>query len=227
MFCSKCGANVPEGNPFCGACGQPVAGYSATQPGGVAAAAPGLPAGATPVYAPAAAPAWPTPAAQSGVAYAGFWLRLVAAIIDGLIISIPLAPVYIIVLIDVFKNSQDLQNLQDPTMVWTILGPKMFLFFILGIVALAVNWLYHGLFESSTWQATPGKKALGLIVTDLEGRQVTFGRASGRYFAGRGATIVPSLGSMYYFVDCICIGFTERKQAIHDLIAGCLVLRKL
>jgi uncharacterized RDD family membrane protein YckC len=227
MFCSKCGANVAEGNPFCGACGQPVAGYAVGQPAGIAAPVPGTQPGMTPVYAPPTMPAWQPPAAQPGVAYAGFWLRLVAAIIDGLIISIPLAPIYIIVLIDVFKNSQDLQNLQDPTMVWTILGPKMFLFFILGIVALAVNWLYHGFFESSTWQATPGKKALGLIVTDLEGRQVTFGRASGRYFAGRGATIIPSLGSMYYFIDCICVGFTEKKQAIHDMIAGCLVLRRL
>lgn len=204
-----------------------MAGYTVAQPAGIAAPAPGTLSGATPAYAPPAVPAWQTPPAQPGVAFAGFWLRLVAAIIDGLIISIPLAPIYIITLIDVFKNSQDLQNLQDPTMVWTILGPKMFLFFILGIVALAVNWLYHGFFESSTWQATPGKKALGLIVTDLEGRQVTFGRASGRYFGGRGATIIPSLGSMYYFVDCICIGFTERKQAIHDMIAGCLVLRRL
>ena len=204
-----------------------MAGCTVAQPAGIAAPAPGTLSGATPAYAPPAVTAWQTPTAQPGVAFAGFWLRLVAAIIDGLIISIPLAPIYIITLIDVFKNSQDLQNLQDPTMVWTILGPKMFLFFILGIVALAVNWLYHGFFESSTWQATPGKKALGLIVTDLEGRQVTFGRASGRYFGGRGATIIPSLGSMYYFVDCICIGFTERKQAIHDMIAGCLVLRRL
>jgi uncharacterized RDD family membrane protein YckC len=227
MFCSKCGANVPEGNPFCGACGQPVVGHTVAQPAGLAAGAPGVQPGATPVYTLPTAPTWQTPTVQPGVAYAGFWLRLVAAIIDGLIISIPLAPIYIFVLIGIFRNSQDLQNLQDPTMVWTILGPKMFLFFTLGIVAVIVNWLYHGLFESSTWQATPGKKALGLIVTDLEGRQVTFGRASGRYFAGRGATIVPSLGGMYYFIDCICIGFTERKQAVHDRIASCLVLRRL
>lgn len=223
MFCSKCGANVPEGNPFCGACGQPVVGYAVAQPSGVATGAPG----ATPVYAPPAVPAWQTPVAQPGVAYAGFWLRLVAAIIDLLIVSIPIAPVCMLLFIGFFKNTQDLQNLQDPTMVWTILGPKMFLFFILGIVAVLVNWLYHGLFESSTWQATPGKKTLGLIVTDLEGRQVTFARASGRFFSGRGATIIPSLGSLYYFVDCICIGFTERKQAIHDMIANCLVLRRL
>ena len=219
MFCSKCGANVPQGNPFCGACGQPVAGYSVAQPAGIAAGAPSVQPGATPVYAP--------PAVAPGVAYAGFWLRLVAAIIDVLIISIPLAPIYILVVLGILKNSRDLQSMQDPTMVWTILGPKMFWFFVVGLVGLTVNWLYHGFFESSTWQATPGKKALGLIVTDLEGRQVTFGRASGRFFSGRGATILSLPGSAYYFVDCICIGFTERKQAIHDMIASCLVLRRL
>jgi uncharacterized RDD family membrane protein YckC len=224
MFCSKCGASVAEGNPFCGACGQPVAGHAA---GAIVSPAPGALPGATPVYAPPAAAAWQAPAAQPAVAYAGFWLRLVAAIIDGLIISVPLAPVYIFVFIGFLKNAQNLQDLQDPTMVWTVLGPKLFLFFILGIVAVIVNWLYHGLFESSSWQATPGKKALGLIVTDLEGRRITLARASGRFFSGRGATIIPSLGSMYYFIDCICVGFTDRKQALHDMIANCLVLRKL
>jgi uncharacterized RDD family membrane protein YckC len=227
MFCSKCGAGVEEGKAFCGSCGQAVSGYAASQPAEVAARAPsGLP-GASPGYAPAAVPAWPAPGAQPGVAYAGFWLRLVAAIIDGLVISIPLAPVYIFVFIGFFKNTQNLQDLQDPTMVWTILGPKMFLFFILGIVAVIVNWIYHGLFESSAWQGTPGKKALGLIVTDLEGRRISFARASGRFFAGRGATIIPSLGGLYYLIDCICIGFTDRKQALHDMIANTLVLRRL
>jgi uncharacterized RDD family membrane protein YckC len=224
MFCSKCGANVAEGNAFCGSCGQPVAEPAA---GAVVSPAPGMLSGAIPAYAPPAVPAWQAPAAQPAVSYAGFWLRLVAAIIDGLIISIPLAPVYIFVFIGFLKNAQNLQDLQDPTMVWTVLGPKFFLFFILGIVAVIVNWLYHGLFESSTWQATPGKKALGLIVTDLEGRRITLARASGRFFSGRGATIIPSLGGLYYLIDCICVGFTDRKQALHDMIANCLVLRKL
>jgi uncharacterized RDD family membrane protein YckC len=227
MFCSKCGAGIEQGKAFCSSCGQPVAGYAAGQPAEVAGEAPGALPGASAVYAPPAARAWQAPAPQPGVAYAGFWLRLVAAIIDGLIISIPLAPVYIFVFIGFFKNTQDLQNLQDPTMVWTILGPKMFLFFILGIVAVIVNWIYHALFESSTWQGTPGKKALGLIVTDLEGRRISFPRASGRFFAGRGATIIPSLGGLYYLIDCICIGFTDRKQALHDMIANTLVLRRL
>ncbi|HEY0701783.1 MAG TPA: RDD family protein [Candidatus Acidoferrales bacterium] len=178
-------------------------------------------------YTPApSGQSWPVPAAPN-VAYAGFWLRLVAAIIDGLIISIPLAPVYILIFFRFLKNTQDLQNLQDPATAMTTLGSKLFLLVIIGLIAVLVGWVYHGLFESSTWQGTPGKKALGLMVTDMEGRRVTFGRASGRFFAGRGATLIPSLGGLYYVIDCICIGFTEKKQAIHDMIASCLVLRKL
>jgi uncharacterized RDD family membrane protein YckC len=224
MFCSKCGTNVEPGKAFCSACGQPVAGPSASMPGTTSSSTPSVIPETTPTYA---APAYPQPAARPAGAYAGFWLRLVAAIIDGLIISVPLAPIYIFLFISFFKNTQNLQNIQDPTMVWTMLGPKIFLFVMLGIVAVIVSWLYHGLCESSTWQGTPGKKALGLVVTDLDGRRITFGRASGRFFSGRGATIIPSLGGMYYFIDCLCIAFTDRKQALHDMIAGCLVLKQL
>jgi uncharacterized RDD family membrane protein YckC len=74
--------------------------------------------------------------------------------------------------------------------------------------------------ESSAWQGTLGKKALGLTVTDLEGRRISFGRATGRYFAKIISTLILCIGYMM-------AGFTERKQALHDMIAGTLVLRKL
>jgi uncharacterized RDD family membrane protein YckC len=221
MFCSKCGASVEPGKAFCGACGQPVTGFSVGQSGTAAAPVPSVIPGATAAYPPPAVPAWQAPTAQQGVAYAGFWLRLVAAIIDGVIISIPTVPVFFALFLSSFRN---LQTLQDPTVVWTILGPKI-LFAL--VISLFVSWLYWGLFESSTWRATLGKKALGLVVTDLEGRQITFMRASGRFFAGRGVSCIPYLGSLYFLIDCICVGFTARKQAVHDMIASCLVLRKL
>jgi uncharacterized RDD family membrane protein YckC len=74
--------------------------------------------------------------------------------------------------------------------------------------------------ESSSWQATLGKKALDLAVTDLEGQRITFGRATGRHFAKIISGLIP-LGIGY-----IIAGFTEKKQAVHDLIASCLVVRK-
>jgi uncharacterized RDD family membrane protein YckC len=222
MFCSKCGANVEQGKAFCGACGQPVLGYAVGQPSPTVSSVPGAVAPAVSAYTPTGSPAWQP--AQAAVAYAGFWLRLVAAIIDGVILSIPLAPIFLIIFLGTFRNMQDLQNMQQPAAMWAILGPKIILILIVSAIA---SWLYWGLCESSAWQATLGKKALGLMVTDLEGRRINFGRASGRFWAGRGVGSVPYLGGTYFLVDCICVGFTAKKQAIHDMIASCLVLRKL
>jgi uncharacterized RDD family membrane protein YckC len=111
----------------------------------------------------------------------------------------------------------------NPALLMAAFLPRI-LFFVLLIVAL--KWLYWALMESSAWQATLGKKALGLYVTDLVGARVSFGRASGRFWAGRGLSHVP-LGGLYYLVDCICAGVTDKKQAVHDMIAGCLVMRKV
>ena len=77
-------------------------------------------------------------------------------------------------------------------------------------------WLYYALFESSSWQATPGKSLLGLYVTDLQGRPITFARATIRHFA-------KIISSLTFLVGYILAGFTEKKQALHDMIASCLV----
>ena len=199
-------------------------GYAVGQAVANAPASGSVPAGAAPVYGAPGSPSLPASAAQSNIGYAGFWLRLVAAIIDGIVISIPLMPVFFLVFIDMFRHAQDFQGRQDPAGLMTILGPKIGLIFFISAIA---SWLYWGLFESSAWQATLGKKALGVIVTDLEGRRISFGRASGRFWAGRGVGAIPYLGGTYFLIDCICVGFTAKKQAIHDMIASCLVLRKL
>jgi uncharacterized RDD family membrane protein YckC len=62
--------------------------------------------------------------------------------------------------------------------------------------------------------------ALGLTVTDLQGRRVTFARASGRFFSKLITGLIPLA------IGYIMAGFTEKKQALHDMIASCLVLRK-
>jgi uncharacterized RDD family membrane protein YckC len=95
--------------------------------------------------------------------------------------------------------------------------------FILGFfgIILVVSWLYYALSESSSWQATLGKKILNLKVTDISGQPISFGRASGRYFAKIITGMIPLM------IGYIMAGFTEKKQAIHDMIASCLVLRKI
>ena len=96
------------------------------------------------------------------------------------------------------------------------------------LILLIGSALYFTILEASPWQGSLGKKALGLFVTDLSGNRVTFARSSGRFFAGKFMVLgVPGLGFLYFSISCICAGVTERKQAIHDMLSGCLVLRKL
>ena len=64
-----------------------------------------------------------------------------------------------------------------------------------------------------------GKKALGIIVTDISGQRISFGRATGRYFAKQLSTIILLIGY-------IMAAFTEKKQALHDMMAGTLVIKK-
>jgi uncharacterized RDD family membrane protein YckC len=74
--------------------------------------------------------------------------------------------------------------------------------------------------ESSKWQATVGKSVMNLRVTNLEGRRISFGHATGRFFAKIVSSLIPLA------IGYIMAAFTERKQALHDLIAGTLVLKK-
>ena len=88
------------------------------------------------------------------------------------------------------------------------------------LASILLAWIYNAAMESSRHQGTLGKMALGLTVTDLGGRPIGFGLASGRYFAKIITGLIP-LGIGYAMA-----GFTEKKQALHDMIASCLVLRK-
>ncbi|HXQ25812.1 MAG TPA: RDD family protein [Candidatus Acidoferrales bacterium] len=97
-----------------------------------------------------------------------------------------------------------------------------FVAILVGYVVLLIvgQWLDYAWMESSEKQATLGKLALGLVVTNTEGRRISFGRASGRFFAKMITGLIP-LGIGY-----IMAGFTERKQALHHMIASCLVVKK-
>src|SRR5690242_14041054 len=216
MFCSSCGAMVKEGSTFCGTCGKPVSDSVA-----VAATAPAV--GAVVAVSGAPIHGGMTAARDTGL-YAGFWLRVVAAIIDGLLIGIPFVVMVLLIFASALPTLRDLGATTNPNPfpLISLLLPRLLLLAALGLVG---TWLYWSLLESSSWQATLGKKALGLYVTDLTGAPISFGKASGRFFAGRGIAYVPSIGGLYFLVDCIMAGVTEKKQALHDMIAGCLVQR--
>ena len=142
-------------------------------------------------------------------AYAGFWLRFAAHFIDSLILGIPLW-IVVVALPGVARSLMREAGAQ----VFLLFG--VILFFA-GVVIL--TWLYYTLLESSGKQGTLGKIALGLIVTDLAGNRISFGRANGRYWG-------KIVSSMILNIGFIMAGFTEKKQALHDMMAGCLVLRR-
>ena len=217
MFCSSCGATVKEGSTFCGTCGKPVSDSVAQAPAAPAAGAV-VAAGGPPIVQGGM-----TAARDTGL-YAGFWLRVVAALIDGLLTGIPIAVMMVVIFASAFPMLRELGATPNPNPfpLISLLLPRLLLLAALGLVG---TWLYWSLLESSSWQATLGKKALGLYVTDLTGARLSFGRASGRFFAGRGIACVPSIGGLYFLIDCIMAGVTEKKQAVHDMIAGCLVQR--
>jgi len=206
MFCSRCGIRVEEGNRFCQACGQEV--------------------GSTVIAAPAATGALPSPMAVSPAAtaphlYAGFWLRVVASLVDGLILGIPFW-IVMGVLISMFGGFGMMlhRNPGDPRAAAGLLAPIFGLFFLGMLAFVIVEWLYFAGMESSARQATFGKSVMSLRVTNYEGQRISFGHATGRFFAKMVSGLIP------FAIGYIMAGFTEKKQALHDLIAGTLVLGK-
>lgn len=138
--------------------------------------------------------------------YAGFWMRVLAYIIDSLIMSLVSVPLVIVIAVVVIATGAD-EN--SPLYQFVNLGANGF--------SILVVWLYHAFMESSSWQGTVGKKALGLRVTDLDGHRISFARATGRYFG-------MILSGMICFIGFVMVAFTEKKQGLHDMMAGTLVL---
>lgn len=143
--------------------------------------------------------------------YAGFWRRVVAWSIDALLVAV----------LDALFTISFGTWLLVP---WTVLGghhgPVTARLVDIGLqpLGVVVVWLYYAVCESSRWQATVGKLVLGLRVTDECGRRVGFVRASGRYFG-------KIVSALFLCGGFLLAGWTARKQALHDLMAGCCVVR--
>jgi len=218
VYCSKCGSNLSDDATFCSRCGAQIGLTPALAPAGavaplsaeapVAVAPPGYIVSGQAVYV------------QPQVLYAGFWLRFLAYWIDMIILGVFAVPILIggAMALGIFGMIQNLPHNQEP--FENGMPPALFLFIALcwglGIFG---TWLYFALLESSEWQGTAGKKVLGIIVTDMNGRRVSFMRATGRHFA-------KFVTHFTFLIGYIMAGFTEKRQALHDMIASCLVLRR-
>lgn len=159
-------------------------------------------------------------AAVPRVEYAGFWERVLAFVIDNVLIGVGIALIVIPLLFLTGLGAVLTRIAQDEDLgdagFFLIIG----MFLVAATASIVVTWLYHAFMESSEWQATVGKRALGLIVTDMAGRRVSFGRSTGRHFGKIITNLVPA------FLGYIMAAFTEKRQALHDMMAGCLVLRR-
>jgi uncharacterized RDD family membrane protein YckC len=215
VYCSKCGGAMAESAAFCSNCGQTFS----------VVAAPRAPMMSAPVAMPmavglTAVPAYAGYAAVPRVEYAGFWLRFLALLIDNVVLGLGL----FLVLIPLIFLTGFRTFLEDfhPDEAMNDAGIFMLIVFFFLVVtgSLVLTWLYHALMECSEWQATLGKKVLGLVVTDMAGQRVSFGRATGRHFGKIITNLVPAL------IGYIMAGFTAKRQALHDMLAGCLVLRR-
>ena len=160
------------------------------------------------------------------VRHAGFLRRFVAYFIDRLIVGfisfVVILPMLAIFGISLFSMSRltDLSNFEslDDGAKFALIMGVIAAYSIFIIIAVIISWLYYSLMESSQRQATLGKLAAGIKVTDLNGNRISFLQATGRYFA-------KILSGLMFGIGYLMIIFTEKKQGLHDILAGTLVVR--
>jgi uncharacterized RDD family membrane protein YckC len=121
--------------------------------------------------------------------YGGFWKRVVAWLIDTIVVSAATG----------------------------LIVASTFGFGVL--VVFFGHWVYEALMTSSPWQATVGKKAMNMVVTDMQGQRLSFAHATGRYFA-------KWISALALGVGFIIVAFTDKKQGLHDLIASTVVVNR-
>ena len=252
MFCSRCGRSVPEGARFCPNCGAAVTVVALPdeEPAGgpTPYAAPGTPLPAPAAHAP---PGWAMPSGGGAAAalgsapaeaipgpaetlpgmlppgtvpvvtveptgYGGFWRRTIAVILDGVLLNILLSPLYLGWVWPVLMNAgRTRPDDMDPNQALTVVGTCLGYLAVVGLVETA----YFAFLESSSHQASLGKLAVGLKLTDLGGLRITFGKAVLR-------RVARTLTGFTFLIGFLMMLWTRRRQTLHDLMAGTLVLRR-
>ena len=151
--------------------------------------------------------------AVEGAPPAGFWIRFVAYMIDALIVT-AVSLLVIAICVGVVILTDESLDLENPGGI--VIGAVL----VVIAVLIVINWLYEALMTSSPRGATLGKMALGLRIVRFDGAQLSFGRATGRHFAKFVVTPAVPL-----FIGYIMAGFTNRKRALHDILADTLVIK--
>jgi uncharacterized RDD family membrane protein YckC len=172
-------------------------------------------------------PVWDAQQGQgTSIRYAGFWLRVAASFIDGIILFVvaqvialffPSPPISITEDVDAEKIIEIIQT----SMPWSRV-----------LLTSIVVWAYFAFQESSPARATLGKRALGIRVSTVDGGQLNLATATIRawpmylpnvaWLIGFGLSGLISIAA---FVACIAVAFSARKQGLHDKMAGAVLTR--
>lgn len=206
MICPNCGRDNPANAYYCQACATPLM-PAVQQP-----AVPGYGYSPPPANYPGYEPTH----------YASIGRRFLAALIDGIILGIPIGIISSVLsammaVRVIHRSSRD--TTFNPGMAADAVGTFVAGFGMIMIISFLLTWAYFALMESSGWQGTVGKKVMGIQVTDLSGGKISVGRATARL-------AVKAFLSGWFLIGYIMAFFTRRKQALHDLIAGTLVLSR-
>ena len=142
----------------------------------------------------------PTHEINEAIQFGGFWIRVGACFIDSVVLIIP------VLLISFLSRSVTPATDEIEQVI------------VESMHSLIVWWVYLAVLHSSKWQASVGKKAVGLKVVNEKGNRISFGRAAGRYFA-------LLLSGLILGIGCMMVGWTKKKQGLHDIMAGTYVIK--
>jgi len=153
------------------------------------------------------------PATAPAPELAGIGARFLAILIDGLLLGVAMGIVFAAVGMVIGGAAGAAGRNQNAVAAIALTSIPLVM-----LAALVIPWLYEAYFISSPKQATPGKMAMGIVVTDANGTRISFGRATGRY-------LIKVLISGIFFIGYIVAFFTEKRQALHDIVASTLVVK--
>ena len=173
-------------------------------------------------------PVWDARPPETAVHYAGFWIRVVAAIVDAIALWIVLS---LILLVLPAEPTAPLPENQDFE-AWieyanSLISPRQV------VVYALIVWAYFAFQESSSAQATLGKRMMGIRVSTENGARLSLLTASLRAWpiylpsvAALAGTGISSLVGLIAFISCIAVAFSARKQGLHDKMAGAVLTRR-
>ncbi len=149
---------------------------------------------------------------ESEVQYAGFWRRFAAAMLDGIVMYF-----FSMVILGIAGiSTMDISKLDDPDEFASFVSNVRIIYGI----SIGLNWLYCALMESSTYQATLGKMAMGIKVATVNSLdRPNFGQATGRFFGKFLSSIILGIGYLMML-------WSKQSQTLHDSLSGCVVVKK-